>query len=101
MARRYEIPSDTNEKEKAIGGVLTFVQFFWLLGGAIIGFFTYLFFMLITRNQIVSLFPGIIIALSGVPFAFIKKYKMPLGTYLITKRKFNKKTKQLIKRRTQ
>ena len=36
MARSYPIPPDTSEKEKAIGGVLTFAQFGWLVGGFVI-----------------------------------------------------------------
>ena len=26
MSRNYDVPPDTSEKEKAIGGILTFVQ---------------------------------------------------------------------------
>lgn len=99
MSRRYEIPSSTNEKEKAIGGVLTFGQFAWLLSGAVLGIFLYLGLLALTNIQIISIIPAFLIALTGLPFAFYKKYNMSLAKYLITKRKFNKKTKQLINRR--
>ena len=99
MARRYEIPPNDKEKEKSIGGVLTFVQFFWLLGGAIIAVFVYLSLFALTRVQIVAIIPAIACCLIGLPFAFFKKYNMPLATYLITKRKFDKKSKKLINRR--
>lgn len=99
MARRYEIPPNDKEAEKPIGGVLTFVQFFWLLGGAIIGLFSYLGLFAITRIQIISIIPALAMCLTGIPFAFYKKYNMPLATYLITKKKFEKKSKKLINRR--
>ena len=99
MGRNYEIPPSTSEEEKAIGGVLTFVQFFWLLGGAVLGVFGYMLIYLVVRIQILAIIPSIAIALSGVPFAFIKRHDMPLFTYLITKIKFDKKNKKLINRR--
>lgn len=99
MGRNYEIPPDTNEEEKAIGGVLTFVQFFWLLGGAVLGVFAYMLIYLVVRIQVLAIIPAVAVALSGVPFAFIRKHDMPLCTYLMTKRKFDKKNKKLINRR--
>lgn len=99
MARRYEIPPNDNESEKPIGGVLTFVQFFWLLGGAVLGVLSYLGLFALTNLQIISIIPALAVCLSGVPFAFFKKYNMSLATYLITKKKFKKKSKQLINRR--
>ena len=42
MAKTYEMPPDTSEKEKAIGGILTFVQFGWLVGGLVIGLLIFL-----------------------------------------------------------
>lgn len=99
MPRRYEIPPNDKEDEKPIGGVLTFVQFFWLLGGAIIGVFVYLGLFAVTRIQIISIIPGLACCLIGLPFAFYKKYNMPYAKYLLTKKKFDKKTKKLINRR--
>ena len=67
--------------------------------GAIIGLFSYLGLFAITRIQIISIIPALAMCLTGIPFAFYKKYNMPLATYLITKKKFEKKSKKLINRR--
>lgn len=99
MSMNYDIPPNTNEEEKAIGGVLTFIQFFWLLGGAVLGILIYICIFAIIKIQVISLLFGIIVALSGIPFAFVKKHQMPLFKYLVTKRKFDKKSKKLINRR--
>ena len=36
MARVYRLAADTNEKEKAVGGVLTFGQAGWIVLGLLI-----------------------------------------------------------------
>lgn len=99
MARSYDTPPDTNEKEKPIGGILTFTQFFWLLGGAVLGIASYFLIYVFFRTQILAIPFALIITCSGIPFAFKKKHEMTLYTYLMTKRQFDKKTKKLINRR--
>ena len=99
MARAREIPPNTAEEEKAIGGVLTFVQFFWLLGGAVLGLLTYLLFYLITKIHIIAIPIGVIVGCVGLPFAFYKKKEMTFFQYLKRKNKFKKKSKKLINRR--
>ena len=89
MARNYEVPPDTSEKEKAIGGILTFVQFGWLIGGLVIAMIIFLLFYLPTKSYIIA-------GIFSVPFAFYKKYEMSLIKYLMTKKKFDSKTKQLL-----
>jgi len=96
MGRTYEVPPDTSEKEKAIGGILTFVQFGWLIGGLVIAMLVFLLFYLPTRSYILAGIFAVPVALIGVPFAFYKKYEMPLISYLFTKHKFERKTKQLL-----
>jgi len=96
MSRNYDVPPDTSEKEKAIGGILTFVQFGWLIGGLVIGLLVFLLFYLPTKSYKVGGIFAVPVALIGVPFAFYKKYEMPLLKYLMVKRKFEAKTKQLI-----
>ena len=97
---QYDIPPNTNEEEKAIGGVLTFVQFFWLLGGAVLGILIYIGIYALIRVQVIAIPMGVISALSGIPFAFIKKHEMPLFKYITTKKKFEKKSKKLINKRS-
>lgn len=100
MARIREIPPNTAEEEKAIGGVLTFVQFFWLLGGAVLGLLVFLLIFLLTKVHMVAIPFAIITALSGLPFAFYKKKEMTFFEYLKRKSKFKKKSKELINRRS-
>ena len=96
MGRTYEVPPDTSEKEKAIGGILTFIQFGWLIGGLVIAMLVFLLFYVPTRSYLLGGIFAVPVALIGVPFAFYKKYEMSFITFLLTKRKFDSKTKQLL-----
>ena len=96
MARTYDIPPSTAEKEKAIGGILTFVQFGWLIAGLVIAILIFMLIYLPTQSRIAGGIIAVPFAFIGVPFAFYKKYEMSLLTYLRTKRKFDGKTKKLI-----
>lgn len=99
MANTYFIPPDTNEKEKAIGGLLTFQQAGWIAGGFIIGIACGALAYLITSSTPVTIIfalPGII---AGLPFAFFKKYEMSLFTYLKRKKRFDRKEKKLINKK--
>lgn len=96
MSRLYQVSADTSEKEKIVGGVLTMAQGLWLAGGFLIfgGLFMFLQNFLPMAFAIAfGLIPGLAFGLS---FAFYKKQEMPLCTYLILKRSFDKKTKYLI-----
>ena len=96
MAQMYQVSADTSEKEKVVGGILTFAQGLWLAGGFIIfmGLFMLLQnFLPIPFAVVFALGPG---AGFGLPFAFYKKEELPLATYLIFKKKFEKKNKHLI-----
>ncbi|MCC0727207.1 PrgI family protein [Clostridioides sp. ZZV14-6045] len=99
MPRVNLMPPDTNEEEKAIGGLITFNQFFWLLGGFVLGIITYLIIIYSIKLQFIAIPMAIIVFLSSAPFAFFKKHDMPLFKYLSIKRKYNKKNKKLINRR--
>ena len=96
MARSYDVPPSTAEKEKAIGGILTFVQFGWLIGGLVVAMLVFLAFYIPTKSYIVGGIFAVPVALIGVPFAFYKKYEMSLISYLFTKDKFKYKTKKLL-----
>ena len=92
--RAYPIPPDMNEKEKVIGGIFTLNQFFWLVGGFVIGALVFL-----TLAQAVGAVPAFIVAfpfmLTGAPFALYKKKGLTLFQYLKLKREFKKKVKKL------
>lgn len=95
--RSYNIPPDMNEKEKIIGGVLDLGQFFWILGGLLLG--ALVFVILFPLLNKFSLIFALIFGLSGVPFVVIKKEGLTLFEYHKRKRKFNKKTHKLPNRR--
>lgn len=93
MLRTYLIPPDVNEKEKIFGGYLNLNQFFWILGGFLLG--AVVFVLLFPLLNKFSLIPAGITIFSGVPFAIVKIKELTLFEYLKRKRAFNKKTKHL------
>lgn len=96
---QYQVPPDTKEKEKVIGGLLNWTQFFWLLAGFVLA----LILVFITYVATNSVFLCIIMALIGfgssIPFALVRKLDMPLFTYLRRKHQLKKKTQKLINMR--
>lgn len=99
MARSYQVPPNTAEKEKAVGGILTFAQFGWLILGLIICLIVFAIVFLLTRDKVIGVIFGAPFLLVGVPFAFYKKYEMTLFKYLKLNKIFKRKTKQLINKR--
>lgn len=97
--RSYTVPPDMKEKEKIIGGVININQFFWLLGGFVLGAVLFIVSFLITKSAIFSIILALIGAIASTPFAFYKKLDLPLYTYLKRKREFKNKTHKLINQR--
>lgn len=97
MARMYKVSADTSEKEKAVGGIMTFGQAGWLVLGFLI--FAGLFLLLanikmpVVLAVILSLPPG---AVFGCVFAFYKKGGLPLATYLLYQHSFKQKSKVMV-----
>lgn len=83
-----------NEKEKIIGGILNLNQFFWVLGGLIIGAVVFALSFPVVGGTL-SLILGALFCLTGIPFAVYKKNGLTLYQYITYKRKFNKKVKKL------
>lgn len=101
MARQYQVPPSTAEKEKAIGGVLTFAQFGWLMIGVVLCLIIFLIVFLPTQSKVLGIIMGGPFLLVGVPFAFITKFdrSMTLFQYLKYNKAFKNKTKQLINKK--
>lgn len=99
MARSYPIPPDTSEKEKAIGGILTFAQFGWLVGGFVIALLVFLVFKLLTNSVVICVICAFPFVFLGVPFAFHTKYEMTFFQYLVRNKKFKNKTKKLVNKK--
>lgn len=95
----YQVPPDTKEKEKVIGGLLNWTQFFWLLAGFVVGLVLVFIVYISTKSIILSAIIFLIGFTCSIPFALVKKMDMPLFTYLRRKRALEKKTKNLINKR--
>lgn len=96
MARVYKVSADTSEKEKVIGGILTLAQGIWLgLGLIMIAALFLLFsrFLPWILALILAAPPG---GAFGLIFAFKTKEGLPFMTYLLLKKKYDKKEKYLI-----
>ena len=96
---RYTVPVDTREKEKIVGGFLTMVQLFWIIGGVGFGMLLFIVFFLTTTVLAISVFAFIVGLLAVLPFAFITKDGLPIFEFLKRKRKFLKKSHRLINKR--
>lgn len=99
MSMVHNVPADTREKEKIIGGLLTIGQFIWILGGFLLGLASLAGVYLLTGTFVIAAPVGIMFTCSGLPFAFYKKNGVPLPVYLVRKSKFKKKNHKLINRR--
>lgn len=95
----YQVPPDTKEKEKVIGGLFDWGQFFWFLAGGALGISSFMVVISITGIPILAGIVGIIGILSTFPFVFVKKKEMTLFSYLYYKRKLKKQTGDLVNRR--
>jgi len=92
----YKVSADTSEKEKAVGGIMTFNQAAWLVLGMVTGGGLFL-----SLAQILPPILALIIAVPpgaalGLVFAFYKKNELPFCTYLMYLHKFKKKNKYLV-----
>lgn len=96
MARVYRIANDMAEKEKAVGGLLTFGQAGWIAAGLIVGAGVFVGMTKI-MPPVLALMIGLIPAAAiGLPFAFYNKGGLTLVQYLIWRFKFQKKSKHLV-----
>lgn len=96
MARVYRIANDMAEKEKAVGGILTFGQTGWIACGLVVGagvFVGLTNFLPPVLALIIGLIPA---AAIGVPFAFYNKGGLTLVQYLVWRYRFQKKSKHLV-----
>jgi hypothetical protein len=83
----FEMPPDTREKEKIIGGLIDFSQLIWLaIGLGACAIVVIVFYNIIGLGSAIIGFPFIV---GGCIFAFKKKEDMMLFTYIVYKIKFN------------
>lgn len=95
----YQVPPDTKEKEKVIGGLFDWGQFFWFLLGAAIGIVVFAILYVLTGIPILAGIFGLLGIASTLPFVFVKKKGLSLFSYLYYKRKLKRQSGKLINRR--
>lgn len=96
MSGLYKVSADTSEKEKAVGGIMTFGQAGWLALGFVLAAALFLILANIIppiAALIIGIPPG---AALGCLFAFYTKEQLPLFTYLMYQYQFNKKNKTMV-----
>ena len=96
MASFYKVSADTSEKEKAVGGILTFGQAGWLVLGILICAVIFISLANLIPplvSLIIAIPPG---AIFGCMFAFYRKEQLPLCTYLVYQYNFKKKSHHMI-----
>lgn len=94
MANIYNMPPDTREREKIIGGIFDLRQFFWIALG--IGGFALLCVIFFKILGIFVFILGLPLPIMGFVFALKMVDDMPLPTYLKYKRLYKKKIKYYI-----
>lgn len=99
MGRQHDLPPNTNDKEKVIGGIFTFTQFIFL----VLGFLCGGGLALLLKNVFTStwfLALGFFVGfLPFLPFAFYRIERMgdmELFHYLVIRYKFRKSRKKYI-----
>ena len=99
MGRIYDLPPNTNDKEKVIGGVFTFTQFIFLVIGFLTGGGVALLFKQVFTSYwfaVVGFALGIV---PFLPFGFYRVEKMgdiELFRYLVIKFQFRHSHKKYI-----
>ena len=90
----YNMPPDTREKEKIVGGIFDFTQMLWIVAGA--GAFVIQALILYRFIGFFCVVTGLGFIIAGFFLAIAKKDDLPYPTYLYLKFKFNRKTKYYI-----
>lgn len=92
MPMNSMVPPTQKEKDKIIGGKIDLTQLIWLFMGIMLGA-GFLVIFSILFNFILGVFLALPFLLIGIPFAFMKKFGMPLFTFIKTRKEFEKSQK--------
>lgn len=95
----YQVPPDTKEKEKVIGGLFDWGQFFWMLAGAAVGILLFAVSYLTIGSEVLSIILAILGIATCLPFVFVKKKELTLFNYLMYKRKLKNQNGNLVNKR--
>ena len=96
--QHYQIPPNTQDKEKIFGGIFTLSQFIFIVIGVLVGAVSGLALYGITNNLIVMAIAFIFGVLLFIPFAFIKVISMgnmELFKYVVLRIKYSKRVKDM------
>lgn len=94
---KYDIPTDTREKEKIMGGIFTISQFIFLVIATVFAIGTGMILLTTIKNIVITLVFMVLAALPFLPFAFIRISKMnnmELFEYCVLKFKSSTQAKQ-------
>lgn len=94
----HRMPPDTRDRERIFGGILNLVQAVFIAVGFILGLMIFALFQSIFKFLPLSVIGFLLGFGTGLVFALYKKRDLMLHTYLLRKRKFEKKNKQLVNR---
>ena len=90
----YDMPPDTREREKIVGGIFDLYQLAWIAAGAVLyAIHAILMFRFVSYLCLVV---GLVFIVWGFVFAIKKKDDLPYPTYLRLKFKHNRKTKYFV-----
>ncbi len=90
----YNMPPDTREKEKIVGGILDLPQVLWLGGGFVI--YIILIISLFRFLSFFIIFLGIGFPIVGAIMAFKKKENMSYPRYLLLRNRYKRKIKYYV-----
>jgi len=94
MSVVYNMPPDTREKEKIVGGILDLRQFAWIAAGFIL--YVIHAFLLFKYINFVCLITGLVFLVWGLIFGLKKKDNMPYPTYLRYKFRFKRRPRYFV-----
>lgn len=94
MARTYSVPPDTREKERIVGGILTWEQTQYFILGVMLCAVVFAVIS-ITLDAVIGAILGLPFLATGPVLAFMKLEDMPVVEYYRLRYRYNKKNLRL------
>lgn len=92
--RIYDMPPDTREREKIVGGIFDLYQLAWIFAGAVL--YVIHAVLMFRFVSYLCLVVGLVFIVWGFFFAIKKKDDLPYPTYLRLKIKHKRKTRYFV-----
>ncbi len=94
MSKSYGVPPDTREKERIVGGILTWEQTQYFILGVILCAIVFATFSAIL-NTILGAILGLPLLAVGPVLAFMKREDLPVVDYYRLRYRHNQKSRQM------